>query len=184
MYNSDEKAILFIIKAFKEKKDKYSSIDRATLSLLVGLSIRKISDDPNIIIASYLHNIINYSSFGYEEIESNFNTNVANIVRDISEDWSLTKWLERKKEYLNRIKDITNVDYLNIIVAEKTQELLSYHDTYDKKKDKLWREIGSTKTEVTWFYRSILTICEEKDVSKILLHRYRQEITYFFGDIL
>jgi len=184
MYNSDEKAILFIIKAFKEKKDKYSSINKATLSLLVGLSIRKISDDPNIITASYLHNIINYSSYGYEEIESNFNSNVANIVRDISEDWSLTKWLERKKEYLNRIKDITNKDYLNIIIAEKTQELLSYHDAYNKKKDKLWKDIGSSKTEITWFYHSILSICEEKDVSKILLHRYKQEIIHFFGDRL
>ena len=183
MYNSEEKAILFIIKAFKGKKDKITKLDMSALPLLVGLTIKKITNDKDIIIASYLHNVINYTSYGYEEIEATFNKNIADIVEEISEDWSLAKWLERKKDYLKRINEISDSRYLNIIIAEKTQELLSYKNAYIKRADKIWKDLNVSKSEITWFYRQIYHICLNKETNNELLYRYKQEIIYYFGDV-
>ncbi len=183
MYNSEEKAILFIMNAFKGKKEKISNIDKSTISLLVGLSIKKITNDKDTIIAAYLHNIINYSNYGADEIEEKFNKEVSFIVQEISEDWSLAKWVERKKEYLNRLKDNNDPRSLNIVIAEKTQELLSFRNNYYKKKDRIWKELKITRSEATWLYRSIYSICLNKPINTDLLYRYKQEILYYFGDI-
>lgn len=183
MYNSEEKAILFIMNAFKGKKEKISDIEKVALSLLVGLSIKKITNDKDTILAAYLHNIINYSNYGKEEIEEKFNKEVAHIVAEISEDWSLTRWVDRKKDFLDRLKANTDPRCTHIIIAEKTQELLSFRNNYYKKKDKIWKELKISKSEATWFYRSIYSICANKNINTDLLYRYKQEILYYFGDV-
>ncbi len=183
MYSSIERAIKFIIKAFKGSKAKVDNMEKCFHSILVGNAIKEISNSEEIITAAYLHNIINYTEYGYEDIEEAFGSIVADIVSEISEDWSLPKWLERKKEFIKRIKQSNDINNLNIIIADKTQDLLSYRELFDKKKDKLWKDLNSTKSDMTWFYREIYNISVDKKANSKLLERYKELIEFYFGEV-
>lgn len=183
MYENEERAIKFLIKAFKGNKNKIDNMERCFHSILVGNAIKDITNYEEIIIAAYLHNIINYTEYGYEDIEERFGSIVSDIVTEISEDWSLPKWTSRKKEFIKRIKLSNDVNNINIIVADKTQDLLSFRSYYEKKNNKLWKELNITKSDATWFYREIYNIALSKNANPKLLNRYKKELEYFFGEI-
>ena len=71
----------------------------------------------------------------------------------------------------------------NIIIADKTQDLLSFRSYYEKKNNKLWKELNITKSDATWFYREIYNIALSKNANPKLLNRYKKELEYFFGEI-
>lgn len=184
MYSNEEEAIRFMFMAFRGQKNKITNLEKALHSTLVGLTIKEIYQSEDIVIAAYLHNIINDTQYGYEDLEEKFGSIVADIVAEVSEDWSLPKWLERKKEFLNRIRRYSDVNALNIIVADKLQELLSYREVYSKKSDKLWSGIGTSKSDIGWLYREIYNIATEKGGNIVLLNRYKKEIVYYFGEMV
>ena len=184
MYTNEEEAIMFVFKAFKNSKNKFTNLEKSMHSIMVGLCIKEIYQSEDIIVAAYLHNIINDTQYGYEDIEEKFGSIVADIVAEISEDWSLPKWIERKKEFLNRIRRHSDVNSLNIIVADKLHELLSYKENYLKKNDKIWSNIGGSKSDIAWLYREIYNIALEKGANSKLLNRYKREIVYYFGEMV
>ena len=148
MYENEERAIKFLIKAFKGNKNKIDNMERCFHSILVGNAIKDITK--------------------YTEI---------------SEDWSLPKWTSRKKEFIKRLKLSNDVNNINIIIADKTQDLLSFRSYYEKKNNKLWKELNITKSDATWFYREIYNIALSKNANPKLLNRYKKELEYFFGEI-
>ncbi len=182
MYNNEERAIKFIIQAFKGNKTKIDNMEKCFHSILVGNSIKEITNAEEIIIAAYLHNVINSTEYGYEDIEERFGSIVADIVSEISEDWSLPKWIDRKKEFLKRIKLSNDINNINIIIADKTQDLLSYKDYFEKKGNKLWKELNATKSDITWFYRELYNIAVNKNANSKLVNRYKRELIFYFGD--
>ena len=104
MYTKVEEAIHFMVKAYKGQKRKNENIDISFHSMIVGMMIRNITYSEDVIVAAILHDIINDSTYGYEDIEEMFGTLVADIVYDLSENMSIPKWLDRKRDFLNRIK--------------------------------------------------------------------------------
>ena len=169
MYENEERAIKFLIKAFKGNKNKIDNMERCFHSILVGNAIKDITKYEEIIIAAYLHNIINYTEYGYEDIEERFGSIVSDIVTEISEDWSLPKWTSRKQEFIKRLKLSNDVNNINIIIADKTQDLLSFRSYYEKKNNKLWKELNITKSDATWFYREIYNIALSKNANPKLI---------------
>jgi myo-inositol-1(or 4)-monophosphatase len=184
MYNNEERAIKFIIQAFKGNKNKIDNMEKCFHSILVGNSIKEITKAEEIVIAAYLHNVINYTEYGYEDIEDKFGCIVADIVSEISEDWSLSKWIDRKKEFIKRIKQSNDINNINIIIADKTQDLLSYKEYFKKKNNKLWKELNASKSDITWFYRELYNIALNKGTNQKLLNRYKEELIFYFGDII
>ncbi len=184
MFSSEEEAVKFLFKAFKGSKNKITNLEKAMHSILVGLTIKDVYQSEDIVVAAYLHNIINETQYGYEDIEEKFGSIVADIVAEVSEDWSLPKWFERKKEFLNRIRRYSDVNAINIIVADKLQELLSYKEVYEKRGDKIWSTIGGSKSDLAWLYREIYNIALDKGANSRVLSRYKKEIVYYFGEMV
>ena len=182
MYNNEERAIKFIIQAFKGSKNKIDNMEKCFHSILVGLSIKEITNLEEIVTAAYLHNIINYTEYGYEDIEERFGSIVADIVSEISEDWSHPKWLDRKKEFIKRMKQSNDINNINIVIADKIQDLLSYREYYEKKNNKLWKELNASKSDIAWFYRELYNIAISKNANSKLTNRYKKELIYYFGD--
>lgn len=183
MYNTEEKAIKFTIQAFKGSKNKIDNIEKCFHSILVGSSIKEITNSEEIITAAYLHNIINCTEYGYEDIEERFGSIVADIVSEISEDWSLPKWMDRKREFIKRMKLSNDINNINIVIADKIQDLLSYREFYEKKNNKLWKELNASKSDIAWFYRELYNIAINKNANTKLTNRYKKELVYFFGDV-
>lgn len=183
MYTKEEEAIQFMTKSYKGQKFKVTNMEKSLYSTLVGTTIKNISNTEDVIISAFLHNIINETKFGYEDIEERFGTLVADLVEDISENFSMSKWVDRKKDFLKRMKKIHDINAINIIVADKMQTLISYNEIFNKKGDKFWSLTGASKDENCWLFREVYNIAVDKNGDKKLLKRYATILKGYFGEM-
>jgi myo-inositol-1(or 4)-monophosphatase len=183
MYNAIEEAIHFMVLAFRGQRRKNENIDKSFHSMSVGMMIRNVTETEDVIVAAILHDIINDTEYGYEEIEEKFGTLVADIVMDLSEDHSRTKWLDRKKDFVERMRENADINVINIMVADKLHNLLSDYELFQKMGDKVWKFSKGTKEENSWLYKECYYIAKKKGASEWLLGRYKKVLLEYFGDL-
>ena len=183
MYNRVEAAIHFMIRALHGQKMKNENIDKSFHSMIVYSMIRDVSKTEDVLVSALLHSIINDTEYGYEEIEEMFGTLVADMVSDLSEDMSIAKWLDRKKDYIRRMRANNDINVINIMLADKLDMLLSNYDNYLKNGDKIWKNTGGSKDENRWLYREVYYIAKKVGADEGMLSRYKELVKVYFGDI-
>lgn len=182
MYSKIEEAIYFVVKAYRGQRIRLENIDKCYHPMVVGMTIKDITNVEDIAVAAFLHDVIIDTEYGYEEIETKFGTLVADMVQDLSEDMSISKWLDRKKDLLKRLKGNFDVNVINIAIADKTHELIILYDLFKKQGDKVWKNTSGTKDENCWLYREIYKIGKSVKANSKLLKRYKEILTTYFGD--
>ena len=182
MYSSVEEAIYFMVKANRGIKMKSENIDKSFHAMVVYSMIRDIDATEDVLVSALLHDIINDTEYGYEEIEEKFGTLVADMVSDLSEDMAIAKWLERKKEYIRRIRNNDDINVINIMLADKLHLLLANYNNFLKNGDRIWKNTGGTKDENRWLYREVYNIAKKKEANPKLLKRYKELLNIYFGD--
>lgn len=183
MYTKIEEAIHFVVKTNQGKKRRNENIDKSFHPIIVGTMIQEINKSEDIIIAAILHDIINDTNCGYEDIDERFGTLVADIVYDLSENMAITKWIDRKKDFLKRIKACDDINVINIMIADKCQNLIADYEVFLKIGDKVWKNSGGTKEENCWLYRESYYIGKSKNANEELLERYKKMLKIYFGDV-
>ena len=103
MYSTFERAHLFMLKAYKGKKFKYTNIEKSFHAVSVALMIRETTTIDDYITAALLHNIITDTDYGYEEKKTLFD-----LIEQIIDD-TLPKM--RDLEFFNEFVDIKEVPY-------------------------------------------------------------------------
>ncbi len=183
MFNKIEEAIHFLYKANKGQRLKYENIDRTFHSVVVGMMIKEFTKTEDVIVAAFLHDIINKTNYGYEDLERLFGPVVADYVFELSEDMSIAKWFLRKKDFIERMKKVTNVHIINIVLADKLHTLMMLYDPYQRVGDKIWKMTDGTKDENCYLYRETYSIAFHKGANSKLLERYKELIVLYFGEI-
>lgn len=182
MYTKIEEAIHFMVKANKGQKRKNENIDKSFHSMTIYSILREFTDTEDVLVSALLHDVINDTEYGYEDIEERFGTLVADMVADLSEDMAITKWLDRKKNYIRRMKSVNDINVINIMLADKLHNLLSNYDNFLKNGDKIWKNLGGSVEENRYIYREIYYIARDKGAYEKLLARYKQILIIYFGD--
>lgn len=182
MYSKIEEAIYFIVKAYKGQRIKLENIDKCYHPIVVGHTIKDITNVDDVTVAAFLHDVIIDTEYGYEEIELKFGTLVADMVQDLSEDMSISKWLDRKKDYVKRLKSNFDINVINIAIADKTHELIILYDLFKKQGDKVWKNTSGSKEENCWLYREIYKIGKNNKANSKLLKRYKELLVLYFGE--
>ena len=90
-----QKAAVFAAKAHEGMMRKGSRIPYIYHPMEVALIVAQMTDDPEVIAAAYLHDVLEDTSVTPEELEQNFGSRVLSFVMAESEDKSRT-WRERK----------------------------------------------------------------------------------------
>ncbi len=183
MYTKVEEAIQFMIKAHKGRRTRIENIDKSFHPIIVYSMMRDITKTEDVLVAALLHDSLNETEYGYEEIEERFGTLVADMVSDLAEDLSIAKWLDRKKDYIRRMRANYDVNVINIMLADKLHGLLTIYNLYLKNGDKVWKNTGGSKDENCWLYREVYNIARRKDADPKLLERYKELIKIYFGDV-
>lgn len=182
MYTKVEEAIHFMVKANKGQKRRNENIDKCFHPMVIYSMLREFVDTEDVLVSALLHDIIDDTEYGYEEIEERFGTLVADMVSDLSEDKSITKWLDRKKDYVKRMRNNYDVNVINIMLADKLHNLISHYENYLKIGDKIWKNSGGTKDENRYLYRETYNIAKKKNANQHLLERYKEMIIIYFGE--
>lgn len=112
---------------------------------MVGTILAQENFGENIVIAGILHDVIEDTDFGYNDIAERFGKEVADIVQHVSEDKSL-HYLERKQKYLDNLKTAPE-SALAVSMADSMANLMSiavYERVYKSKVEGAYKNaIGS-----------------------------------------
>lgn len=152
-------------------KDQYrkgeEKIPYVTHLVAVAEILAKYTYDESIICAGLLHDTIEDTSVTYEQIESQFGSKIATIVRDVSEDTSNKEgnekgsWRERKEGYINHLKVATQ-EALMVCAADKIHNLRSMIEGYQRDGKAFFEAFNSPAETKLAFYHNILRIIRQR----------------------
>ena len=116
--------------------------------------VAMMTDDPEVIAAAYLHDVIEDAGVRYEELEEQFGKRVADLVRSESENKALT-WKERKQATIDRMKQAPK-DVKMIAFGDKLSNLRSTTTDYLIIGEELWKKFHEKDKRMhAWYYGSM-----------------------------
>lgn len=110
--------------------------------------------DSDIVSAAILHDTIEDAYVSYETLKEVFNEDIANLVRNQSEDKS-KEWMDRKKDTINFLKSNQSKGVEIATLADKLSNMRSICRDYEVQKEKLWDKFNAGKESQYWYYNSI-----------------------------
>lgn len=157
----------------------------------VAKIISRVSNDNNLIRAWLLHDVIEDVKNGRELMQS-YPIEILNLVDSVTEQDKSLSWQERKKEYLNHLKEY---QYQNIILSlsDRIQNLRDMIEWLEKYWDSLREKFNAWPKEQKWFIlnysmkikEAIDNIKDEKNRWKLLdLYNELTALIWYFIHII
>lgn len=131
-----EKAIVFLVQAIATSGNNPKPV--ILHSILVGLSLAKLDYPTHIIQAGFLHDVLEDSEAGIEDIREKFGDKVAAIVSTCTYNHSIQNKVEQYKDAMSLVTT-TGKDMLVVMAADLIQNEPYYNQedftqcSWDKK---------------------------------------------------
>jgi myo-inositol-1(or 4)-monophosphatase len=149
------KAAEFAARAHEGALRKGSRIPYISHPMEVAMIVALMTDDRDLIAAAYLHDVIEDAGVTYQELEEEFGTRIAQLVKKESEDKSKT-WLERKQATIDRLKDARKEDKI-LAFGDKLSNLRSTAKDYMVVGDEIWQKFRAKDKKLQgWYYISMV----------------------------
>ena len=140
----------------------------------VAWILNQYTDNEDIIVAGILHDILeDVRGYDFDDMTKDFGSDVANIVRGVSEDKDPNiesdekeSWELRKNKYLKNLESDSQ-EALMVCCADKIHNLRSMKEAYKVQGEKLWDKFNSPSDKKIWFYEEVAKVVKEKLDSKI-----------------
>lgn len=130
----------------------------------VALLVSEYTADEDVIVAALLHDVLEDvppEVYGARQIEADFGPRVLELVRGVSEDKTAGRpqapWLERKKGYLARLREVPRECVL-ISVADKTHNLHSLCADLEQQGAEVWDHFNASAEQTLWFQRAVAEV--------------------------
>ncbi len=156
------KAIALAIKVHEldtKKKRKGKDIPYITHPLTVGMILARVTKDENIIVAGILHDTVEdcepYGSITKEFLMKEFNSEVAQMVDDVTEQDKLLPWVERKRLAFEHIKVMPH-DSLLVKSADVLHNLSELNDDLDKNGQSVFEKFNAFKEDTLLRYERLI----------------------------
>lgn len=119
-----------------------------------------ITNDPNVIAAALLHDVVEDTEVSIETIRLEFNNQIADLVADQSENKREDRkaeetWLVRKQETLDNLNQAGKKSKI-VTLGDKLSNMRSIKRDYLKIGDKLWERFNQNDVKMqAWYYLSL-----------------------------
>ena len=125
--------------------------------------------DEDVVVAGLLHDVLeDVKGSSFEEIEREFGSRVARIVKDVSEDKDPNfpeaekmTWEDRKKKYLVHLHS-AGVEAIYVSAADKIHNLMSLKQRYDAVGEEVWETFNAGREKSFWFYGEVMKVVKER----------------------
>lgn len=143
----------------QKHKRKGKDIPYIVHVLSVGLILSLVTDDDNIIAAGILHDTIEDCKpeglVTKEIIEAKFNSSIARMVNDVTEQDKSLPWFERKMAALKHIKYMQHDSQL-VKSADVLHNLTELVQDLEKDGDKVWERFNASKADTIKRYNVLI----------------------------
>ncbi len=149
------RAAEFAAKAHEGALRKGSRIPYISHPMEVAMIVALMTDDKDLIAAAYLHDVIEDAGVTYQELEREFGSHIAQLVKKESEDKSKT-WMERKQATIDRLAVAEKEDKI-LAFGDKLSNLRSTAKDYMVVGDEIWQKFrAKDKGLQGWYYISMV----------------------------
>ena len=155
-----QKAALFAAKAHEGMMRKGSRIPYIYHPMEVALIVAQLTNDPEVIAAAYLHDVLEDTSVTPEELGAAFGSRVLSFVQAESEDKSLS-WKERKASTIAHLKQ-ASYEVKILTLGDKLSNMRSTARDYMVIGDEIWQRFNEKHREShRWYLDGILDGLQE-----------------------
>lgn len=176
-----QEAARFAAEAHKDAVRKGTKLPYIVHPIEVALIVSVMTDDPEVIAAAYLHDVIEDAGVTYEELEARFGARVADLVQAESEDKSKS-WKERKQATVNHMQQASR-DAKMIAFGDKLSNLRSTSADYLAMGDEIWQKFNEKRKEMHgWYYGSLREAFKELEEFPYY-HEYCVLWQHVFGEM-
>ena len=170
--NKIEEAILYATDAHAGANRDSTKIPYILHPLEAAAIAAGLTDNPDVITAAVLHDVVEDTERSAAEIAERFGENVARLVGSDTENKrpelpSEATWKLRKQETLDAIPTLAD-DELMVVFSDKLANLRSIWNDYQLCWEKLWERFSQKDPkEQLWYYRGIFDACGRLDWSPL-----------------
>jgi (p)ppGpp synthase/HD superfamily hydrolase len=150
----------------QNRKGKELSYISHPLSVALLLSDSGFKED--VVIAGILHDTIEDTDVSYQDIETKFEKNVADIVNDVSEKDKKLSWKERKHLALEKIPDMKE-ESVFVKTADVLHNMSEQLEDYKKEGDKMFEKFNAGKEAQLERYDKLVKTLRKRKINNPLL---------------
>jgi myo-inositol-1(or 4)-monophosphatase len=148
------------------------------------------TDDPEVIAAAVLHDVVEDTAGTQEEIEELFGARVAAIVAGDSEDKRegmppAETWKLRKSENIAHMAASPDVGTRMVCLGDKLSNIRAIQRDFEKLGDGLWARFNQKDpAEHAWYYSRIADVLEKDLGDTDAWREYRSRVTEVFSSYI
>jgi (p)ppGpp synthase/HD superfamily hydrolase len=181
------KAIEYAAIAHNGQLRKGTNIPYIVHPLTVMYYLMECNCSDNLIIAGLLHDVLEDTKASEQDLKENFGSTILEMVIFLSEPDKSRPWKERKIHTINIIKKEMPLELLYVACADKLHNLRSFSDSYSKDGEKIWSRFAASKSEQSWYYKSLANsfISRTKSfTNRKIFDSFEKEVSIFFDKVV
>ncbi len=163
------RALIIAAKAHEEQYRKKSTTPYIIHPFEVAMILKENNGDEKMIIAGLLHDTLEDTSLGEDDIRKEFGEEVLQLVigaSEILENRKNTPWDIRKKHTIDYAKDAPKRIKL-IICADKYSNIKSMVMDYHEIGNRLWDKFNAPYEKQRWYYQSLVDSFKDLEGHKV-----------------
>lgn len=145
-----------------------------------------LTDDPEILAAAVLHDVIEDCGVTEEELSFHFGARVTRLVlseTQLSDGDPFATWDMRKKEAISRIARGGRSVKL-IALADKLSNMRAIHRDYDHDSDTMFLRFHQhDKSRHAWYYRSMVSLLKDEFGDTDAWHELSMHVEHVFAGV-
>jgi len=144
----------------------------------VGLILSMADCEEEIIIAGILHDVVEDTDIGIDEIREKFGNRVAEIIHLCTEYDKTLPWEIRKKEVVKKLESAP-IEVKYVKLADVLHNLKSIYESMAEMKDDIWINFNAGKEKQKWYYSEIIKILFEENCNESYSLMYNELKLYY-----
>lgn len=184
-----DKAIGFATRAHAGQVRKGTSTPYILHPLEAAAICATVTDDPEVLAAAVLHDVVEDTDATIDKIETWFGTRVATLVANESENKresmpASETWRIRKEEAIEHIKSVDDPAARLVCLGDKLSNMRAIHRDYDELGNELWGRFNQKDpTQHAWYYRSLAQVLEQDFGETVAWCELANHIEAVFGGV-
>lgn len=156
-----DRAIIFATRAHSGTYRKGTKIPYIVHPIEAAAIVATITDDPDMIAAAVLHDVVEDTDATLDEIRFFFNDHIANLVEAETENKRKDlppqdTWMIRKMETLEFLRDRADREAKILALADRLSNIRAIYRDQMRIGDKLWDRFNEKRKERHgWLYRQV-----------------------------
>lgn len=174
------RAIQFATTAHEGQYRKNTTMPYITHPFMVGTLLAEAGCAPKLIMAGYLHDILEDTAVTENEILENFGEEVLELVKGSSEPNRALSWEERKKHTIKFLLSTATEEICMVACADKLHNVRSIVLDYVIHHDAIWSRFNRGKEQQAWYYTSLVDVLTKRIPDFPLLTLLEVEVNKLF----